>query len=324
MAAPFPPPHHPVLPASKRNTQDPTNQSSPDQTDSSVLDVCLEKNCITPGQEYTRRHEWIEHVRQNHWMTYHCNACGAVLSSITECNNHLATFHPAKRSEAEHDALAKLSERPLNIEKGVPCPLCDEILKSVQQYQRHVGRHQEQLSLFALPSFDAESGPEEETDDEEDSDENKRDDPTSGIEVPNPGLKEFNCSHPGCTSTFRRKADLDRHYKMRHTEQGMPKHICDYKGCLRTTAGFNRLDHFRDHLREYHREDLVPRVKKHDSEWWASRAISPAWWRCSRCLLRIKIDEHGFECLNCKTVCEQERQVRRTAAIPDTDEGAKR
>jgi hypothetical protein len=32
------------------------------------------------------------------------------------------------------------------------CPVCQEIITSVKQYQRHVGRHQEDLALFALPS----------------------------------------------------------------------------------------------------------------------------------------------------------------------------
>jgi hypothetical protein len=32
------------------------------------------------------------------------------------------------------------------------CPLCKEGLQSMKEYQSHVGRHQEQLALFALPS----------------------------------------------------------------------------------------------------------------------------------------------------------------------------
>ncbi|KAK4040937.1 hypothetical protein C8A01DRAFT_34994 [Parachaetomium inaequale] len=129
--------------------------------------VCLERNCLTPEREYLRRHEWIAHVRQNHWKTYKCISCESPFSSSTDCKRHLETSHPAERSTAELDALVKLSEQLLNIRQGVSCPLCNETLRSVQQYQRHVGRHQEQLSLFALPYLEADG---EAEGDEQDSD----------------------------------------------------------------------------------------------------------------------------------------------------------
>lgn len=40
-------------------------------------------------------------------------------------------------------------------EDGINYPLCKEPLSSFKQYQRHVGRHQEQLALFALPPVDS-------------------------------------------------------------------------------------------------------------------------------------------------------------------------
>lgn len=65
------------------------------------------------------------------------------------------------------DSIVKLSERPIDLEKGVNCPICDHPLQSTKQYQRHVGTHQEQLSLFALPNvgedkdLDGDSNPSE-------------------------------------------------------------------------------------------------------------------------------------------------------------------
>ena len=47
-----------------------------------------------------------------------------------------------------------LNSVPTNMENGISCPLCKETLNSVKAYQRHTGRHQEQLALFALPSED--------------------------------------------------------------------------------------------------------------------------------------------------------------------------
>ncbi|RYP18301.1 hypothetical protein DL765_004021 [Monosporascus sp. GIB2] len=119
--------------------------------------VCLEYDCVTPEREYPRRHDWIQHVKQSHWKAYKCPlGCELTFSTFIECKGHLEKTHQQKRTPGELDALAKLSEQPLDIAKGVPCPLCHDVLRSIQQYQRHVGRHQEQLSLFALPSLDME------------------------------------------------------------------------------------------------------------------------------------------------------------------------
>jgi len=50
--------------------------------------------------------------------------------------------------------MANLSARPLRAGGGINCPLCGEPLASFEQYERHVGRHQEQLALFSLPSIE--------------------------------------------------------------------------------------------------------------------------------------------------------------------------
>lgn len=73
----------------------------------------------------------------------------------------------------------KLSEQPVDIQQGVSCPLCHETLRSVQQYQRHVGRHQEQLSLFALPSLDGDG---EADGDDQDSDKSDVGEPVRDFE----------------------------------------------------------------------------------------------------------------------------------------------
>ncbi|RDA86809.1 hypothetical protein CP532_6399, partial [Ophiocordyceps camponoti-leonardi (nom. inval.)] len=70
-----------------------------------------------------------------------------------------------------------------------------------------------------------------------------------------------------CTSRpFKRRADLDRHYKHRHAPDSVKdSFICDYPRCSRHQDPFHRLDHFRDHLREclkrVHHADACPRCK---------------------------------------------------------------
>ncbi|KAI1485832.1 hypothetical protein F5X96DRAFT_291970 [Biscogniauxia mediterranea] len=120
------------------------------------------------------------------------------------------------------------------------------------------------------------------------------------------------CLTPFCTaSPFKRKADLERHYRHRHqsVDQKEPFY-CDFKRCARSKEPFFRLDHCRDHYRDYHCDDLVRRGASHkeDRDWWQARRVDARWWRCTKCLARIAIDAQGFECPRCKTTCEAERR----------------
>ncbi|KAK0716630.1 hypothetical protein B0T21DRAFT_296735 [Apiosordaria backusii] len=130
--------------------------------------TCLVEDCIAPERGFGRRHEWMEHVQQNHWHTYSCpfGSCNTPLKSMSECKAHFKTHQSSESTQSgEIEAYIKLAKRPLDITAGIPCPLCHETITSAKQYQSHVGRHQEQLSLFALPSADNE----DRSDDDQDS-----------------------------------------------------------------------------------------------------------------------------------------------------------
>ncbi|GAB1316224.1 hypothetical protein MFIFM68171_06434 [Madurella fahalii] len=132
------------------------------------------------------------------------------------------------------------------------------------------------------------------------------------------GEKErYPCLVPGCKQKgFSRSADLDRHYKMVHLDDDQKKkYMCDYRKCPRYDTPFFRQDHFRDHLRLFHKEDLLRRGTKPDHEWWgsrSSRAMFSGWWRCNRCLVvRVQQEKYGFVCPGCGNPCEAERRRQR-------------
>lgn len=129
--------------------------------------------------------------------------------------------------------------------------------------------------------------------------------------------ERFRCKHPGCTKGASRQADLERHYRIVHLhENEKTKYLCDYRKCSRHTVPFYRQDHFRDHLRIYHKEDLLRRGNKGDEDWWSSRSphvLYNGWWRCNRCLVRVGLDKCGFVCPGCGNSCEKERQRYRLA-----------
>ena len=134
----------------------------------------------------------------------------------------------------------------------------------------------------------------------------------------------YPCQFPGCQpkKPFNRPADLERHYRNVHASADQREcYECDYPKCDRATEPFTRKDHYRDHLRDYHKEDLghAKRAKKEDGQKWkraqenwvAERNISANWWRCAKCLSRVRVDHNGWECRQCNGACEQERITRR-------------
>ncbi|KAH8890590.1 hypothetical protein GQ53DRAFT_613633, partial [Thozetella sp. PMI_491] len=118
--------------------------------------ICLTDNCNAPEQEFSRRHHWIQHIKQHHWSLYICpSGCGQSFSSIELCAAHLRQEHLEEMVQVETELRIKLAARPLDATKGVACPFCGSKLTSLETYGRHVGRNQQNLSLFALPLVDA-------------------------------------------------------------------------------------------------------------------------------------------------------------------------
>ncbi|KAK8069523.1 hypothetical protein PG994_006139 [Apiospora phragmitis] len=128
------------------------------------------------------------------------------------------------------------------------------------------------------------------------------------------GLPEGHiCLYTQCEARpFKRKADLDRHWQ--HVHQPPEKkstYYCDYSKCSRYSEPFHRMDHCRDHLREYHKEDLIRKNGKEDDEWYRNRKVSSKWFRCTKCLRRNQIKESAWTCLDCSTPCDKKRQKLR-------------
>lgn len=121
------------------------------------------------------------------------------------------------------------------------------------------------------------------------------------------------CREQGCNAKpFNRPADLDRHYIQLHgSDKEKKSFYCDYGRCNRATSPFHRLDHCREHFREFHREDIDKRGVALTMEWCQDRNIKPTWWRCNKCLRRVAINEDGFQCPHCSYECpEVRRRVR--------------
>lgn len=321
----------------------------------------------------------MEHTK-HHWNTYRCpSGCDLTFPSIPACKEHMVQSHPAEGASAGIDALITLNAQPINIRRGVSCPLCGDILSSLRQYQKHVGRHQEQLALFALPDLELWDVSKHEVDHSAemkpldsagqpsgyhglphfatmdlpnaDSGIGARISPSVTYSLSNLGKMSprdadtgvgsegqpsrqhvqpdlnsgtvpgrdgpFSCLWPACNAgPFKRTADLQRHFRNTHaSEIQVGNYRCDYPRCARSGEPFNRRDFFRDHLREYHREDIPKKRGVIDDDWLESRYTPSTWWRCERCLVRIYLSKHGFECPICNTSLDEKRKRRRQGNI---------
>ncbi|ESZ96515.1 hypothetical protein SBOR_3137 [Sclerotinia borealis F-4128] len=137
----------------------------------------------------------------------------------------------------------------------------------------------------------------------------------------NPQKGVYPCQFPiGCSGRqFGRPADLERHYRHVHADADQKGSFpCDYQPCDRSKDPFTRKDHYRDHIKDFHKEDVgsakQPKNFKDPKKWqviqqaWREeRQIDPRWWRCKRCLQRVYVETHGYKCTTCNEECAKDR-----------------
>lgn len=127
-----------------------------------------------------------------------------------------------------------------------------------------------------------------------------------------PTTEKYKCEAATCEKSFKRPVDLKRHADIHKPQSHRQLYPCDYRVCQWDDKSF-RKDHLRDHLRDFHHEDLLkPRSKRKESdEWWAESKMEPDWWRCSRCLQRSRTIE-TWNCEHCEWSCEPDRIAHRS------------
>ena len=137
--------------------------------------VCTFKGCEL--RMFKSRNEWFAHELQNHRREWVCHFCrhDAFPNSAT-FSEHVLSAHPTVLAGSQLEALALQSEEPVDTIPADACPLCNEWEETVsarherqgtkmmllndgvtkaygttKQFRTHLGRHMEQLALFALP-----------------------------------------------------------------------------------------------------------------------------------------------------------------------------
>ncbi|EHK23943.1 uncharacterized protein TRIVIDRAFT_127290, partial [Trichoderma virens Gv29-8] len=115
--------------------------------------ICLFDNCSSPNQLYQSRHDWVAHMKQEHWVSWSCVfGCSGSFDTQESFKGHLATVHGQSSKSTDLQVVANLCRFPTETNIVGMCPLCLEYhIESSKRYQSHVGDHLERLALFVLP-----------------------------------------------------------------------------------------------------------------------------------------------------------------------------
>lgn len=140
---------------------------------------------------FKSRNEWFTHELQCHRREWTCHICQKVCSQKELLSNHLTSDHHIGLAGSDLEAIVLQSEEPVDRISASACLICNEWRTTLEDpkqnakrlflnegrmvepygtlnaFRRHLGRHMEQLALFALPRTD---NPDEMEDDSANSD----------------------------------------------------------------------------------------------------------------------------------------------------------
>ncbi|KAK0102755.1 hypothetical protein ONS95_006352 [Cadophora gregata] len=134
--------------------------------------VCTFKECNL--RMFRSRNEWFSHELQVHRREWTCATCSELFTTKGDFKTHLLSHRPSLIG-SELEAVILLAEEPMDRFSASACSFCDEWKDQISntdrnerlaylnsgkavapygtknQFRRHLGRHMEQLALFALP-----------------------------------------------------------------------------------------------------------------------------------------------------------------------------
>ncbi|KAK3345889.1 hypothetical protein B0T25DRAFT_462035 [Lasiosphaeria hispida] len=182
--------------------------------------ICLAPDCRTAREDYQSRHEWMQHAKKIHWRLWNCALrCGQTFDSPIDLRAHVVASHTDVSEPSQLETLVNMSEVPKPLNTAQQCPLCHDGISTIKQYARHVGRHQKELALFALPRI-GDSDVDTDAEQEQDS---VKSNTSSELSELNIVQKEalFRCprSSSGCGPELRFALhDLRNHLDLHHPE----------------------------------------------------------------------------------------------------------
>lgn len=115
--------------------------------------VCLFENCDLAFDIFPSSKEWIDHIRTQHRMKWHCVAKNhepKAFDSQASFEGHMREEHRGRFREEQLPFLAENSGRPVG-PTFEQCPFCGQNSGNLEV---HVAHHLQYLALLSLPMFD--------------------------------------------------------------------------------------------------------------------------------------------------------------------------
>ncbi|KAJ3493124.1 hypothetical protein NLG97_g4939 [Lecanicillium saksenae] len=128
--------------------------------------VCLYEDCTDAEYGYAYLSDWITHTKERHLIEYKCpvQSCAWTSTNKVSFTVHSTESHSSEILKYGIETLLDLVRVEIREQETSHCPFCRELQSSTKNYYRHVGRHMEDLSIFALPLDIDENTPASETD----------------------------------------------------------------------------------------------------------------------------------------------------------------
>ena len=112
--------------------------------------VCTAEVCSTANELYGGRHQWFKHETEKHRSKWTCNGhCDKQFDAAEDLVTHFRSIYADTFPESQIPALVEMCKTPWSSTTTSSCPLCNIM---TAQIEKHVGRHLEELALFALPN----------------------------------------------------------------------------------------------------------------------------------------------------------------------------
>ncbi|KAJ4344276.1 hypothetical protein N0V95_006190 [Ascochyta clinopodiicola] len=98
-------------------------------------------------------HDWFNHEVSVHLNRWECMvACGETFQSSQSFNEHMRQAHIDSIKPNRIDEVLRSRESQHDLQGEAECVLCKIKLSSYKRLRHHLGKHQEELSLFAIPT----------------------------------------------------------------------------------------------------------------------------------------------------------------------------
>lgn len=113
---------------------------------------CTFQDCTTADRLYDSRHTWFAHELEAHHSSFQCvEGCSKRFQTEPDFEDHVKSSHSDLAAPAIYSALKRPSTKTSGLIEQTKCSLCGQRM-TLRAMQKHLGHHQEQLALFALPA----------------------------------------------------------------------------------------------------------------------------------------------------------------------------